>query len=95
MKDNSWDFFGGPVSKALRSPHRRPGFNPCSGNYISYAATKSSHATTKTPYSQINTYFFNGGASGKEPACRAGEAKDMDLTPGSGRCPGGGHGHTL
>ena len=37
---------------------------------------------------------FQGGASGKEPA-NAGDIRDMGLIPGSGRCPGGGHGNPL
>ena len=35
---------------------------------------------------------FPGGSAGKESACNAG---DLDLIPGSGRCPGGGHGNPL
>ena len=35
-----------------------------------------------------------GGASGEEPA-RAGDIRDAASTPGSGRCPGGGHGNPL
>ena len=38
---------------------------------------------------------FPGGPIGKESACSAGDAGDMGLIPGSGRCPGGGHGHPL
>ena len=33
--------------------------------------------------------------SGKESACNAGDIRDMDLIPGSGRSPGGGHGNPL
>ena len=35
---------------------------------------------------------FPGGSNGKESACNTG---DPDLTPGSGRSPGGGHGNPL
>ena len=35
-----------------------------------------------------------GGASGKEPACQCRRRK-MGSIPGSGRCPGGGHGNPL
>ena len=39
---------------------------------------------------------FLGGASGKEPACNAGDTKkDAGLIPGLGRCPGGGNGNPL
>ena len=38
---------------------------------------------------------FPGGSVGKESACNAGDAGDTGLTPGSGRSPGGGHGHPL
>ena len=32
---------------------------------------------------------------GKEPACNAGDTGDVDLIPGLGRYPGGGHGNPL
>ena len=32
---------------------------------------------------------------GKELACNAGDTRDMDLIPGLGRSPGGGHGDPL
>ena len=32
IKMYSRDFPHGPVAKTLSSQHRRPGFNPCSGN---------------------------------------------------------------
>ena len=32
---------------------------------------------------------------GEEAACSAGEAEDPGSVPGSGRCPGGGHGNPL
>ena len=35
---------------------------------------------------------FSGGSDGAESACNAG---DLDLIPGSGRSPGGGHGNPL
>ena len=35
---------------------------------------------------------FPGGSDGKESACNAG---DLDLIPGLGRSPGGGHGNPL
>ena len=38
---------------------------------------------------------FPGGTSGKEPACQWGDIRDLDSIPGSGRSPGGGHGHPL
>ena len=31
----------------------------------------------------------------KNPPARAGDKRDVDLTPGSGRAPGGGHGDPL
>ena len=36
---------------------------------------------------------FPGGSEGKESAYNAGLERDMGLIPGSGRSPGGGHGH--
>ena len=33
--------------------------------------------------------------SGKESACNTGDSGDADLTPGLGRCPGGGHDNPL
>ena len=38
---------------------------------------------------------FPGGSEGKETACNAGDERDMELIPGWGRCPGGGHGNPL
>ena len=38
---------------------------------------------------------FPGGSVGKEPACNAGDARDMGSIPGSGRSPGGGYGYPL
>ena len=38
---------------------------------------------------------FPGGASGEKPSPKAGDVRDMGSIPGSGRCPGGGHGHPL
>ena len=38
---------------------------------------------------------FPNGASGKEPAAKAGDVRDRDLVPGSGTSPGGGHGNPL
>ena len=34
-------------------------------------------------------------AVGKEPACNAGDTRDMGSIPGLGRSPGGGHGNPL
>ena len=38
---------------------------------------------------------FPGGASGKEPACNAGDIRDASLIPGSGRSPGESNGYPL
>ena len=38
---------------------------------------------------------FPGSASGKNPPANAGDARDLGLTPGSGKPPGGGHGNPL
>ena len=38
---------------------------------------------------------FPGGASGKEPACNAGDVGDVGSMSGLGRFPGGGHGNLL
>ena len=44
----------------------------------------------------MHTYMsFPGGVSGKESACKAGDLGDVDLIPGWGRSPGGGHGSPL
>ena len=40
----------------------------------------------------LNTLDFPGCSDGKESACNAG---DLDLIPGLGRFPGGGHGNPL
>ena len=36
---------------------------------------------------------FPDGASGKESTCNAGDKRDVDSIPGSGRSPGGGNGN--
>ena len=38
---------------------------------------------------------FLGGSAGKEPACQCMTARDMGLTPGSGRFHGDGKGNPL
>ena len=38
---------------------------------------------------------FPGGSDDKEPACNAGDARDMGSIPGLGRSSGGGHGNPL
>ena len=38
---------------------------------------------------------FPGGTSGKEPPANAEDVRDVDLIPGLGRFPGGGHGDPL
>ena len=38
---------------------------------------------------------FPVGAVVKNPRANAGDARDMDLIPGLGRSPGGGHGNPL
>ena len=44
----------------------------------------------------FTTVGFPGGASGKEPGCQCRlEGRDVGLTPGLGRSPGGGHGNPL
>ena len=43
-------------------------------------------------YKLVLTTGFAGGSDGKESSCNAG---DLDLIPGLGRSPGGGHGNTL
>ena len=42
-----------------------------------------------------NLSGFPGGAAGEEPACHAGDLRDVGSIPGSGRFPGGGHGNPL
>ena len=43
----------------------------------------------------IESGSFQGCASGKEPACNAGDARDVSSIPESGRSPGGGNGNPL
>ena len=38
---------------------------------------------------------FPGVAAGKSPPANAGDTRDAGSIPGSGRCPGGGHGTPL
>ena len=44
---------------------------------------------------EFTNEYFPGGASGKESACNAGDARDKDLIPVSGRSPGEGNGNSL
>ena len=49
-------------------------------------------------YSKVTPLYifgFPGGAVVKRPPAKAGDARDMDLIPGSGRSPGGGNGNPL
>ena len=46
-------------------------------------------------YIYIYQLGFPVGASGKEPSAHAGDTRDVGLTPGSGRSPGGEHGNPL
>ena len=46
-------------------------------------------------YKYVYVWGFPGGASGKDPSAHVGDVRDMGLIPGSGRCPGGGHGNLL
>ena len=68
---------------------------------------KMLHATTKTQCSQINKHlniyiyilsFYKACQLVlvvKNPPASAGDIKDIDLIPGSGRSPEGGHGNPL
>ena len=38
---------------------------------------------------------FPGGASGKDPTCKAGDTRDVGSNPGLGRSTGGGHGNPV
>ena len=38
---------------------------------------------------------YQGGSSGKEPACQCRRLRDVGSISGSGRTPGGGHGNPL
>ena len=43
----------------------------------------------------MGSNYLSNGASGKEPACQAGDIRDTALIPGLGRSPGGGYGNPL
>ena len=43
----------------------------------------------------LSGWGIPGGTSGKEPACHAGDVRDVSSIPGLGRSPGGGHGNQL
>ena len=57
LEINYKDFPGDSLAKTPHSQCRGPRFNPYSGNEIPCVATKSSHVTTKTWHSQINTFL--------------------------------------
>ena len=82
---------GGTLMPDGSENHRAKG-RPCS---IS-RADSNHHTINQNP---LTTGFpsrgFPGGTSGKEPAWNSGDVRDMDLIPGLGRCPRGGHGNPL
>ena len=43
----------------------------------------------------LSTVGSPGGSVGKESTCNAGDTKDVDSMPGSGRSPGRGNGNPL
>ena len=55
------------------------------------------HTQGRVPHTPTDTYkdLSTGGASGKEPACNAGDVRDIGSIPGLGRSPGGGNGNPL
>lgn len=56
----NWDLPGGPLARTLICQYRGPGLHPWSGNLIPRAAAKSSHATIKIRYSQMNKKLERG-----------------------------------
>ena len=44
---------------------------------------------------QKSVLGFPGGTSGEDLLANARDIRDMGSVPGSGRCPGGGHGNPL
>ena len=51
--------------------------------------------TRSSGFKFLIIYSFPGGASSKEPACQCRRQRAVGSIPGSGRCPGGGHGNPL
>ena len=52
------------------------------------------HGAAKSQ-TRLSDFHFHWWLSGKESACKAGDAGDMGSIPGSGRPPGGGNGNPL
>ena len=88
---------------------RRPGFSPWVGKILwrrkwlptpvfwpgeFHGLYSPRVAKSQTLLSNLHS-FFPSGTTGKEPAAIAGNRRDTDLIPGSGRSPGGGHGNPL
>ena len=49
----------------------------------------------KTSYIQYRYTGLPQWCNDKESTCHTGDARDMGLTPGSGRCSGGGNGKAI
>ena len=60
--------------------------------YLTIHCTKITHYGLLSTSEETYQGSFPAGSHGKEFACNAG---DLGLIPGSGRCPGGGHGNPL
>ena len=73
-------------------------------NFFLQLCFKTKKKKKQSQYGHIYTCSFPGGSglwerghvsSGKKPPDNAGDVRDTGLIPGSGRSPGGGHGHPL
>ena len=63
----------------------------CSSDWVKF----THRADHQRFYPDTVTQGHRWGLSSKAPACNAGAAGDAGSIPGSGRSPGGGHGHSL
>ena len=52
-------------------------------------------AQSRTQLKRLSSSRAPGGSVGNESTCDAGDIRDVDSVPGSGRSPGGGHGNLL
>ena len=88
---------GGVLEAGCRQG-RHGGLGSCPPTTVKACASFPSHPLSPArpsallPKFLFTSPFSSGGSDGKESAGKAG---DVDLIPGSGRSPEGGHGHPL
>ena len=80
----------------MATPRGRGGVLDSPGSQTHMRVGKDLASTRMSKMHPLAVYKgFPGGISGKNPPVNAGEIRDMGLTPGLGRSPGGRYGNPL